>query len=116
MIGVAIGKNTLLRPAGFLVAACSPENAIVGSRIQRLTQGERLHDLRVDSAAVLDRIDALPEAIRIRVDDEMESQALRFGIAKLDHLPEFPFRIHVQHREGKRPRMERLASQMQQGT
>src|SRR2546427_13249264 len=116
MVRVAKRKNTLLRSAGFLVAACTPENAIVASRIQRLTQGQRLHDLRVDSAAVLDRIDALLEAFRLGVDDEMKSQALRFGIAKLDHFPELPFRIHVQHREGKRPRMERLSSQIQQGT
>src|SRR5207244_9781294 len=114
MVGVAVRKNTLLRPAGFLVAARAPENAVVASRIQCLAQGQRLHNLRVDSTAVLDGIDTLLEAFRIGVDAEMESQALSFGIAKLDHFPELPFRIHVQHREGQRSRMERLASQVQQ--
>src|SRR5882672_1990823 len=115
MVRVAIRKNTLLGSARFLVAACTSENAVVASRIQRLAQGKRLHDLRVDSASVLDRIDSFLEAVWVGVHDETESQALRLGITKLDHFPELPFRVHVQHREGKRPGMERLASQMQHG-
>src|SRR5207245_2037226 len=31
MIRIAMRENTLLRPAGFLVAACAPENAVVAS-------------------------------------------------------------------------------------
>src|SRR6266571_2979831 len=83
MVGVAIRKNALLRSAGFLVAACTPENAIVASRIQCLAQGQRLHDLRVNSAAVLDRVDALLKPFRIGVDDEAESLYLQCGQDRL---------------------------------
>ena len=48
------------------------------------------------------------------MDDQLEARLARRAVAELDHLAKLESRIHVQQREGRPGRMERLLRQPQQ--
>jgi hypothetical protein len=82
--------------------------------VQRLPQGLRLHHVSVDLRAVAHRPDAAGEPVRVGVDQQVEAQFLRAGVAEGDHLAELPRRVDVQQRERQPPGREGLEGEVQQ--
>ncbi|GLS10268.1 hypothetical protein GCM10007864_38990 [Sinorhizobium fredii] len=64
--------------------------------------------------AVRKGTDALVDAVLVDMNEKIEAQLLRHPIAKRDHLPELPRRVHMQERKWRLCRVERLQRQMQE--
>ena len=86
-------------------------NSLSGTINVDIARGLGLHDLGVVARSVVERVDSPSDPIAIGVDAQIEPMATRRGVAKADHVAEFPCRIDVQQRERWRRRMERLQRQ-----
>jgi hypothetical protein len=64
-------------------------------------------------AAVRERPNALPHAVLIDVNNQLQVQVPRPPLAKFDHLPKLPGRIHVQERKRRLARIKRLHRKLQ---
>ena len=113
MLRAAERKHTLLGAAFFLVAARAAERGVEAMHVERLLQPLRLHHVGVNGGAVRERVDALRDAVRVRVHDQLQVVLLRDLVAQLVHRLELPQRVDVQQRKRQRARIERLERDVQ---
>jgi hypothetical protein len=110
---IAKGIHPFFRARALLVASRATERAIEAVLREGLLERVGLHDRRVLVTAVVERVDVLSEAIRVRVNDELESQLLGDSITVRDHLAELPRRVDVEKGERQGCGRERLLRQAQ---
>jgi hypothetical protein len=82
--------------------------------IKRLTQGLRLHDVRVQLGTVADWANAAGEAVAIDVHDELKPKLGGTTVPERDHVAKLPGGVNVQQRKRRLARIERLQRQVQQ--
>ena len=114
MAGRAQRKHPLLGAAFFLVAARAADRGVDAVTVERLLERQRLHHMGVERGAGGDRADAFLEAFLVDMDDQVQFQPFRGGVAKGDHVAELPRRVDVQQRKRHPAGAERLERQMQQ--
>ena len=76
-----------------------PIAASYSPAFERLAQRLRLHDVGVARRAVVERVDAVRQALGIGVDEQLEPVLLRHPVAEGDHLAELPRGVDVEQRE-----------------
>ena len=113
VLAVAERIDPFLGPRLLLVAARAAEGSVETVLVQGLLESLGLHHVGVLGAAVGERVDALGDAVRVDVGDQVQAHFLDHPIAEPVHLLEFPAGVHVHHREGQLAGEEGLAGQVQ---
>ena len=113
MLFRAEGEDPFLGPALLLVAPAAAERRVEAIFVEGLSQSLCLHHVGMDGRAVRERIDARGDALRVDVDQQLQTELRRHLIAERDHLAEFPGRIDVHQRKRRFRRIERLHGEMQ---
>ncbi len=116
MIFIAEGKNPFLGAAGLLVTTGAAEGRIEFIMIEGLFQRLRLHHVRMQRRAVGEGADAPLHAFLIDMDQKFQPIFLHDGIAKMNHVAEFPGGVDMKKRKGHRRGIKSLACQMQQNS
>ena len=110
--GVAEGEHALLGARLLLIAPRAAEGSIEMMLLKRLLQALRLHDVGIERAAVSDRRDVVAHALLVDMHHEIDAEPLRLAVAEGDHLAELPCGVHMQERERRLVRIERLHGEM----
>ena len=105
-------KNAFLRAALFFVAAGATKGCVKAVKVQRLFQPFGLPHVGVQRAMV-ERIDAAFLGFRVLVHQQLHPAFFGHPVAQGIHVLEFPGRIDVQQREGRRRGVECLAGEVQ---
>ncbi|MEN9682098.1 MAG: hypothetical protein RLZZ627_1991, partial [Pseudomonadota bacterium] len=113
VIFVSEGVDPLLGARLFLITPRTAEGGIELILVQGLFESLGLHDVGMFLAAMGKGADALFDAFRIDVDDEVEAKFLSHLVAKGDHFAEFPGGIDVEEREGRLAGVEGLHGEVQ---
>ena len=106
--GRAMREDAFLGPALLLVAPRAAKGCVEAALVERLPQGLGLHHVGVHLRAGCNRRYAPPNAVLVDVDDEVEAEPARRGVAKGDHLAKLPGRVDMQQGERRLGRMEGL--------
>src|SRR5690606_28486315 len=93
MLGRTEREHTFLRARLLFIASSAAESGIEPELVERLLQGLRLHDVRVNCGAVSEGADSLRQPFFVDVDEELEPELSHHFVAKRDHFPELPRRI-----------------------
>ena len=109
----AVRKNPLLGAALFLVAAGAAKGGVETVFVERLAQGLGLHNLRMQCRTGGDWRDAPLQPVLVGINEDLDAKTRRGGIAKGDHVPEFPGRIYVQQGKWKFAGVKRLLGDME---
>ena len=113
MLRGAEGEDALLGARLLFVAPRAAERRVEAVFVQRLLQGLRLHDLRVDGRSVHEGVDAHLQPFAIDMHDQIHAHLRGHAIAEGVHVAEFPGGVHVHEREGRLGRMKRLPRKVQ---
>ncbi|MNZ94894.1 hypothetical protein D3C78_1140140 [compost metagenome] len=113
MLAVAERVHALLGPRLFFVAPRTTEGSIEAVLVERLLEALGLHDVGVLGTAVGERVDALGDAVRVDVSDQLQAHFLDHLVAEAVHLLEFPLGVDVHHRKRQLARKEGFACQVQ---
>jgi len=110
--GRAEREDALLGPALFLVAPRTAKGGIEAPLVECLLQPLGLPHIGVERA-VVERVDAALLGFGVVVDQQLHAAFLGHPVAQTIHILELPGRVHVQQRERRRRRVERLARKVQ---
>src|SRR5699024_8474977 len=97
---IAKGKDALLGPRLFLIAARAANGGIEAVFVQRLLERLRFHDVGMHGGSMRKRINTLLHAFRIGVHDKLDAGFPSASIAETDNLLELPLRIHMHDGNG----------------
>jgi hypothetical protein len=106
-------EDALLGAALFLVTPGAAEGRVEAELVERLLERLGLHDVGVHGGAVGEGVDALRDAVRVGVHDQVEAELLRDAVAQLVHRPELPAGVDVQQRKWGQSRVESLQRDVQ---
>ncbi len=101
MAGGAERKDAFLRAALLLIAPGATKGRVEAEFVERLLQSLSLPHVGVERA-VIERVDPARGGLGVLVHEQFHFTLDRHPISQAVHFLEFPGRIHVEQREGRR--------------
>ena len=106
-------KHALLGAGLLLVTPRAAEGSIEPVLVERLLESLGLHHVGVYRRPMGKGANALGDAFRVHVHEQVETEPAGRLVPEADHFPELPGRVDMQEWEGRLGRVEGLHGQMQ---
>ena len=78
-----------------------PERGVEAVLVERLPEGDGLHDMGVNLGAVIERVHVHRQPLGVRVDEELHSELRGDVVAERVHVAELPRRVDMQQGKGR---------------